>query len=201
MDHDAMNRDVQGLKKFRQEAEEAIAFYKGIKAAGGKIPAADGGGETASGVSAEDFAQFKSDTDDRLTKIEQNFTDWAGRLDQLSNAPQAAAGVQVDQGVLDRMEAMLTWFEGNKEGMEILLSLDGEVDTDTSGVTGTTVPGSILDTGAGTGLGGSQAGADAPNPQTGTDTGPGSVDGLPGISQDPSADASIATDQPAAKVD
>ena len=198
MDHDAINRDVQGLKKFRQEAEEAIAFYKGIKAAGGKIPAADGGGETAGGVSAEDFAKFQSDTDDRLKKIEQNFTDWSGRLDQLSNAPQAAAGVSIDQGVLDRMEAMLTWFDANREGLEILLSLDGEVDTDTSGATG-----AITDPthGAGMDLSGSQKGTDAPNPQTGTDTGPGSVDGLPGASQDPSVDASIAVDQPAAKVD
>lgn len=198
MDHDAINRDVQGLKKFRQEAEEAIAFYKGIKAAGGKIPAADGGGDTAGSMSAADFEQFKSDTDDRLKRIEQNFADWSGRLDQLSNAPQAAAGTSIDQGVLDRMEAMLTWFDSNKEGMEILLSLDGDPDTDTSGTTGTITNPTHS---SGTALDGSQTATDASNPQTGTDTGPGSVDGLPGASQDPSVDASIAVDQPAAKTE
>ena len=189
MDHDAMHRDVQGLKNFRKEAEEAIAFYKGLKLAGGKIPSDAGAGVDES--LRTDLDKFMSDTDDRLKRIEQNFTDFDNRLTSAASN-SSTAGVSIDQGVLDRMEAMLTWFEGNKEGLEVLLSLDGEPDAATDQVTGST-------DGAGTASGGVTGGADAPNPQTGTDTGPGSVDGLPGISQDPSADASIATDQPAAK--
>ncbi len=189
MDHDAMHRDVTGLKNFRSRAEKAIAFIEGLQAGGFKAP--EGGGEES--VAAE-FEKFRSDTDDRLKRIEQNFADWSGRLDQLSNSGQTAVGEPMDDGVRTRMEDMLTWFDANREGLEILLSLDGDPDAATDQVTGST--GS-----AGTGLDGSQSSTDAPNPQTGTDTGPGSVDGLPGISQDPSADASIATDQPAAKVD
>jgi hypothetical protein len=195
MDHDAMLKDVTGLKNFRARAEKAISFIEGLQAAGFKTP--EGGGEES--VAAE-FEKFRSDTDDRLKKIEQNFTDWSGRLDQLSNAPQAAVGTPMDEGLQTRLEEMLTWFDANREGLEILLSLDGEPDQPEDGQP---QPDILLATGstdsAKPALDGSQSSTDAPNPQTGTDTGPGSIDGPSGISQDPSADASIATDQPAAK--
>lgn len=196
MDHDAMHKDVAGLKNFRARSEKAIAFIEGLQAAGFKVPEnAAGGGEDP--TVATEFAQFKSDTDDRLKRIEQNFTDWSGRLDQVSNSGQTAVGEPLDDGVRTRMEEMLTWFDANREGLEILLSLDGEPDLP-EGSTGITTGSTD---GAGTGLDGPQSGSDAPNPQTGTDTGPGNVEGLPGVSQDPSADASIATDQPAAKTE
>ena len=198
MDHDAMHRDVAGLKSFRTRAEKVIAFVEGLQAAGFEPK---GGAADGEPTIAEQFRQFQSDTDDRLKRIEQNFADWSGRLDQLSNAPQAAVGSPLDDGVKNRLEEMLTWFDANREGLEILLSLDGNPDEDTAG-TGGGAGGSTDTAGTSeTGLSGSAGGTDAPNPQTGTDTGPGSVDGLPGVSQDASADASIATDQPAAKVD
>lgn len=201
MDHDAMHKDVAKLKSFRDRAEKVIAFVEGLQAAGFKTPENAGGGD---GTVADEFNQFKSDTDDRLKRIEQNFTDWSGRLDQVSNAPQAAVGSPLDDGVKNRLEEMLTWFDANREGLEILLSLDGDPDTDT-GTSGNTVTGDLMNhggtDGAGTGLDGSQTGTGAANPQTGTDAAALDQAGLSGISQDPSADAAAAVDQPAAKND
>lgn len=132
MDHDVMHKDVQGLKKFRAEAEEAITFYKGLKAAGGALPAAAGPDPAVEELSkhvdslaeAVTLLQQASDTSKGVAAA-----DLGGDFEQRLAALESA---KLDPALLERIETMLTWFEANQEGLEVLLSLDGEPDAQTA---------------------------------------------------------------------
>lgn len=209
MDHDAMHKDVSRLKKFMSDAEEAVAFYKGMKATGGAIPVtgkmSDDDRNQVIDAVVKQLGGRITDVEGRLKGVEerpeksQDLSAVEGRLDKLE-------GVQVDQDREGRISTMLDWFEANREGLELLLSLDGDPDqaADTSGTadTGTaaadtgTQTGASTDTGTAAGAAGSSTGASGDG--TSTDGTDGTTKGLPGASQDPSVNAEQATNQPAA---
>jgi hypothetical protein len=144
MDLDAMAKQVDGLKNFRRDAEEAVAFYHGLKLAGFKMPdastvATDGGASVSSQLDdiTRRLAVVEGDQSgndsfaDRLTSIETKLsalntpTDTASieqRLSALEGSKEEAAAFS------DRLTTMLEWFEANKDGLDVLLSLDGIPD-------------------------------------------------------------------------
>jgi hypothetical protein len=127
MDHDLMAKEVTGLKQFKQRAEEAIAFYEGIKAAGGLPPAAPG----ASGMSPEE-RQKLDDIGAQLQVLLASNEDFSTKLDalQVARVDFSAKIEGVDrllEGV-SGLKDMAEWFAQNREGLEILLSMDGEPD-------------------------------------------------------------------------
>lgn len=137
MDHDVMHRDVQGLKKFRAEAEEAIAFYKGIKAAGGVLPAAPIGDDPHVAALQREVDSL-GEAVTLLQRAEGQPSTFETRMAELDQRLTALERLGPDAA--DRLNAMLTWFESNQEGLNVLLSLDGEPDApDTA--SGTANPG------------------------------------------------------------
>lgn len=145
MDHDLMGKQVENLLSFKKRAEEAIAFYEGIRAAGG-LPTAPAG----VGLSDDQIEKLKGDLTEffrpltgRLDAFE-NFRDNAvGTLDalqdfrvdvsaKLEGMPERLSALEVSkaeaESFSDRLHSMLTFFEENRESLEILLSLDGEPD-------------------------------------------------------------------------
>lgn len=186
MDHDALHKNVANLIKFRTEAEEAIAFYKGMKATGGAV-------DVKGTMSEDDRSKI---IDAVVSQLGGRLSDLEGRLKGLETRPEqpielgaiedrlgklesAPAATIADADLAGRMEAMLTWFEANQEGLEILLGLDGEPDTADNAGTAAGAAGSV------DGAGSAEAGPTEP--------------GLPGASQDPSVAAEAVTDQTAAK--
>lgn len=195
MDLDAVHKQVLSLQKFRSEAEEAIAFFKGIKAAGGMPNPGSAGILTSDQVDqivakvVEQLGPKVTDLTGRVEKLEQapaatvDVTAIESRLTKLEGAPATAAQ---DPELAGRMEAMLTWFDANKEGLEVLLSLDGEPDgaetaksggTDTAGTAagGATAATGAVDAGTGTLAASNPAPAPA-GAAANTGTGPGTTD-------------------------
>jgi hypothetical protein len=152
MDLDAMAKQVDGLKKFRHDAEEAIAFFQGLKLAGFKLPdattvATDGGASVADQIDdvKKRLAVVEGDQSgndsfaDRLTSIESKIAAGAGNdvvaIDGSSIAVQLG---QLHQRVdeletkpidwPDGLAEMLAWFNANKDSLDVLLSLDGVED-------------------------------------------------------------------------
>lgn len=139
MDHDVLHRDVQKLKEFSKRVEAAIAFIEYMQKLG-LDPAALAKLQTQAaqpgtvGMSDSDRSLLKATLDgfsDRLGKLEDSFSesgisvDLAGRVAKLE---QSAAGATLSQDLIDRITAMLTWFDDNRDGLDVLLSLDGDVD-------------------------------------------------------------------------
>lgn len=156
MDHDVMHKDVQNLKKFKAEAEEAITFYKGLKAAGGTLPAAVAGPDPV----VEELSKHVDSLGEAVTLLQQaqgssnELNDIRSRLTELEKAklpdgiPVMFKGTQEEADAwAARLDAMLDWFDTNKEGLEILLGLDGEPDT-AGTATGTANPSATDVTGA-----------------------------------------------------
>lgn len=122
-DVDAMARKVGNLEKFRTRVESAISFVEGLQAAGFKPQAAAGEvvdltDDQKAQVSSQ-FAEIIRPISDAIDLKLNSFDD---RLKQLERSK--AEGGELS----DRLMAMLTWFETNQEGLELLLSLDGDVD-------------------------------------------------------------------------
>lgn len=144
MDHDAMLKDVTKLKAFRDRAESAIAFVEGLKAAGVKLPnledTADAESEWRFKVDhrldsleggSESESTEQNTIGDRVTSLETRLSALNTPTDTTSIEQRLAAleGSKAEgEAFSDRLTAMLDWFEQNKDGLDILLSLDGIVD-------------------------------------------------------------------------
>jgi hypothetical protein len=192
MDHDAMHKDVAKLKGFRERVEKIIPFVEGLMAAGGKVPGVAGAalsdeerGRIIDGV-VQQLGGRLSDLDGRVKGLEiapapgaLDMSSFDERLNKLETAAPVAAAA-VDQELADRTESMLTWFEANREGLELLLSLDGDPDV---GVQGTDTTGTA-NAGAGVASGEGSGGAGTNDP------------GAPAASQDAPADADKPADKP-----
>lgn len=181
MDLDAMHKKVLALESFRTRVEKAIGFVEGLQAAGGKLPGADGAPMSSEQLDhvidqvVQQLGPKVTDLNGRIETLEQrpaatvDVTSIEDRLTKLEGLPAAAAP---DPELAGRVEAMLTWFEANQEGLEVLLSLDGEPDGTADAGTasgGATAPGSASDAGDGT----SAAPAPAPAPAAPADAGSG----------------------------
>jgi hypothetical protein len=141
MDHDAMLKDVNALKAFRTRVESAIAYIEYLKKLGidpDALAALSKQGANAAplpgavGMSDADRELQKVTFDgfgDRLTKLETAFAE-SGHDDGLATRISALeeSKQQLPPDLVDRMTSMLTWFDANRDGLEVLLSLDGEVD-------------------------------------------------------------------------
>ncbi len=137
-DVDAMHRDVQKLKAFQTRVENAIAFveymqkvnFDPVKAMAAAPAAAPLPGTV--GMSDADRASLKTTLDgfgDRLSKLELDFSNSgqdAGLATRIATVEDEMKTLSTD--FIDRVTAMLTWFDANKDGLEILLSLDGDPD-------------------------------------------------------------------------
>lgn len=169
MDLDAMHKKVLALESFRTRVEKAILYVEGLQAAGGKLPGADG-----APMSSE---QLDHVIDLVVQQLGPRVTELAGRMDALEQKPAATvdvtsiedrltklegapAGVAQNPELAGRVEAMLTWFEANQEGLEVLLSLDGNEDAPVGA--GTASGAATGGTGAAPAEGGTSA---APNPE------------------------------------
>jgi hypothetical protein len=156
MDHDVLHRDVQKLKDFNKRVEAAIAFIEYMQKLG-LDPAALAKLQTQAaqpgtvGMSDSDRALLKATLDgysDRLSKLESSFsesgitTDLASRISKLEqSAADSDAGGALDQrlqvlearmpqDLVDRVTAALDWLDDNRDGLEVLLSLDGDPDAE-----------------------------------------------------------------------
>lgn len=219
MDHDAMHRDVQGLKKFQTRVEKVIAFVEYVQKLGltaEKLAAladahADVNQPGAVGMSDADRQMSKVTLDgfaDRLSKLESTFAEsgqdgkLAERVAKLESAALAAAdtgggfeerlsALEVSkaegESFSERLMNVLTWFEANQEGLELLLSLDGDPDAPD-----TPILGAQADAGASGAASGSSGTAD---------TGPAPDAPVAELSNDPSAVAEKAVAEPTAGTD
>jgi hypothetical protein len=152
MDHDAMLKDVNSLKAFRTRVENAIAYVEYLKKLGidpdalaalsKQQPGVQVNQPGAVGMSDADRASLKATLDgfgDRVTKLETAFAD-SGHDDGLATRVAAVEeGLKTFSGgdFVDRVTAMLTWFDANKDGLEVLLSLDGDPDQAPADLPGT----------------------------------------------------------------
>lgn len=213
MDHDAMGTHVRGLMKFRERAEKAIAFYEQMQAGAKDAPTAAAEdprlGDLESHVAelAESVTALQQKGDGQSGTEVSALGERVGQLDQrIADIDQRLQALQVskDESFSGRLTTMLDWFDTNREGLEVLLSLDGEPDQ-----TGTGTDVGPADqsgsAGAGGGAGGAQDGSGASVSGAGT-TGPSESSAAPAapvadLSNDPSARAEAAVAEPAAGTD
>lgn len=181
MDHDAMHKDVAKLKGFRDRVEKVIPYVEGLMAAGGKVP-----GTAGMGLSDDERGRIidsivlalggrLSAIEGRIDSLEKaappaipDMSSFDQRLNKLETAAAPVAAGALDPELSGRLEAMLTWFDANKDGLELLLSLDGDPDQ---------IDGTSNDAGTAAGAAGDVAGAgsapaapaDAPAPAASQD--------------------------------
>lgn len=183
MDHDVMHRDVAGLKKFRERAENAISFIEGLQKGGFKPPAADGAVAALSDDQVaqvrQQFSEIIKPVSDGLDVKLNSFDDRLKTLEQQQNTVglvaiqdrlKALEGSKAEgESFSVRLTAMLDWFEANQEGLTILLSLDGEPDAPDPAVAPN--PATV------TANAGAQDGSGAAVPEKATDVAPGAAQG------------------------
>ncbi|CAN7374865.1 hypothetical protein LJR220_003341 [Bradyrhizobium sp. LjRoot220] len=125
MEQDIVSKRVTDLMSFKARAEKAIAFFEGVQAAGG-LPTAPAG--AATGMSDE----VRTAIDDLNTKLDALLSfrvDVSGKLEGIPERLTALEGSKAEaESFSDRLGSMLTFFEENREGLEVLLSMDGVPD-------------------------------------------------------------------------
>lgn len=177
MDLDAMHKEVAGLKNFRARVERAIAFMEGLQA-GGFMPGAQPEGGAAVALSDDQLAAITKPLanalDAKLQMLDVTLASYDDRLKSIEAA-------KLDPTVLERLETMLTWFDANQEGLEVLLSLDGDPDADTSD---TNEPGTAGSTGSGGAIAGAGDVSGASGAVSGTDAAAGAGQAAPAAPQD-----------------
>lgn len=198
MDHDVMHKDVASLKNFRMRVEKVIPFVEGLMASGGKLPPSDLPAQLSDEDRAKVVSQVVAALGERLDHLEERQTqveapkggpdisaveERVAALEAKSNAPAPATDPAPTE-LSVRLEDMLTWFDANREGLEVLLGLDGDPDQSDGASAGAGT--GAGDAGSATGAGSATAGttdttaegaapAPAPagdQPQEGTSTEP-----------------------------
>lgn len=184
MDLDGMGKDVRTLKSALQRMESVISFVEGLKAAGFDPSRFAPGGSAVVALTDDQKAQVRDQFAEIIKPISQaidlKLNSFDDRLKQIEGGGVAGSAADMSQRLTaleqvksdgdeqyDRLEQMLTWFDANKEGLELLLSFDAEVDPPSP------QPELVLGTRPETLLGTAENG----NPQTGAPTAHGLAPG------------------------